>query len=230
MMVDAPSQRGIAAQLLGRDVVAVEARPSLSFLSDLYPEELAMVERAIDKRKAEFSTARALARQALAELGVAAQSLCPYKDRSPRWPAGIVGSITHTASFCAVAVARASQVKGIGLDAEMGGALKTTRRSMICCDSELRWIEAHPPAVHGQLAKLVFSAKEAFYKCQYPLTKTFLEFRDVELQFDEANGEFHVQAVRGIDPEIVSACDVQGRYQLSSELVVTATRLDAGGR
>jgi len=31
-------------------------------------------------------------------------------------------------------------------------------------------------------ASLIFSAKEAFYKCQYPITTEWLEFADIEIE------------------------------------------------
>ena len=210
------------SELFGNEVVAVAAEPSLDSLSQLYPDELAIVERVIDTRKAEFATARVLGRRALRELGVVAKSLCPHPDRSPRWPEGIVGSITHTAGYCAVAVARTSKLRAIGLDVEQRAPLKAKIISMICCEAEADWISSNESSVQDQLTKLLFSAKEAFYKCQYPLTKTMLDFRDVELQFDDAKGEFRVIALRRVDETLLSAGDVRGKYQLSAERIFTA--------
>ncbi len=86
----------IITDLIGKRATAWECTPAQRFFNDLFPEEQAYIAEAVEKRQVEFSTARVLARRALYELGVSPQSLCPNDDRSPRWPAGIIGSITHT--------------------------------------------------------------------------------------------------------------------------------------
>ena len=42
------------------------------------------------------------------------------------------------------------------------------------------------------MSKILFSAKEAIYKCQYPISKTVLEFGDVTLNVDLENGTFEI--------------------------------------
>jgi 4'-phosphopantetheinyl transferase EntD len=39
-------------------------------------------------------------------------------DRTPVWPDGVVGSITHTGDFAAAAVAWAADIAGLGIDSE----------------------------------------------------------------------------------------------------------------
>ena len=51
----------------------------------------------------------------------------------------------------------------------------------ILLPQEEHWIRQQPPANWGQLAQLLFSAKETFYKYQYPLTQRKLDFGDVEI-------------------------------------------------
>ena len=84
----------------------------------LFPEEEAVIARAVDKRRREFTTARACARAALDKLGLPPVPIVPGLRGAPGWPAGIVGSITHCAGYRAAAVARDREVVTIGLDAE----------------------------------------------------------------------------------------------------------------
>src|SRR5437763_335927 len=93
-------------------VVTAQAVPT-ALDGQLYPEERACIARAVPKRRAEFATGRVCARQALERLGVAVGPLLPHPDRSPAWPPGIVGSISHTDGYCAVAVAEATRALGI---------------------------------------------------------------------------------------------------------------------
>jgi 4'-phosphopantetheinyl transferase EntD len=62
---------------------------------DLYPEEEAAVGNAVEKRRREFVTARACAREALAQLGLPAQPIPAGPRGEPVWPQGVVCSITH---------------------------------------------------------------------------------------------------------------------------------------
>jgi 4'-phosphopantetheinyl transferase EntD len=103
--------------LFPRQVVVALAQPML--VDDwLYPDELARVALAVPKRRAEFATARMFARNAQAELGIGPCSLVLHHDRSRRWPDGTLGTISHTDSYCAVAVALSCQALGLALDVE----------------------------------------------------------------------------------------------------------------
>ncbi len=84
----------------------------------LFPEEEAVLARAVDKRRREFTTARACARAGLARLGVPPVPILPGLRGAPQWPPGIVGSMTHCAGYRASAVARADDMLTLGLDAE----------------------------------------------------------------------------------------------------------------
>jgi hypothetical protein len=84
----------------------------------LFPDEEAVISNAVDKRRNEFATARACARDALAKLGMPPVPIVPGLRGAPQWPPGVVGSITHCAGYRASAVARDRDVVTVGLDAE----------------------------------------------------------------------------------------------------------------
>jgi enterobactin synthetase component D len=97
------------------DDVTTDAAWAQFFDPTALPASLA---RAVPKRKAEFLAGRLGARRALAELGLEAPPLPVGPDRSAVWPAGCVGSITHTHGFVSVAAARADRVRSLGVDSE----------------------------------------------------------------------------------------------------------------
>ncbi|MEM9492807.1 MAG: 4'-phosphopantetheinyl transferase superfamily protein [Myxococcota bacterium] len=208
------------ASLFDSNVVAVEAAPKIVD-SELFDEELAHVKRSVAKRKAEFGTSRVLARRALGQIGVEAGALMPSKDRTPSWPKGVVGSITHTDDFCAVVVADSESVRSIGIDAEADTPLKPELVEMVCTPGEKRWLDAQDENRRGLLAKLIFSAKEAFYKCQYPLTKTFLDFLDVELTFDLETETFTARMLKQVNSWCASNENATGRFKIEDGLIVT---------
>jgi 4'-phosphopantetheinyl transferase EntD len=202
------------SELLSADCVVEEAVPALHD-AELYPEERAALANAVEKRRAEFGTARVCARKALARLGYAPMPLVPNKDRSPIWPAGVVGSITHTRGYCGVVVAKDSALVSVGVDAEQDKLLTPDLIEMICTAGERR-------GLFERDAVLYFAAKEAFYKCQYPLTQKYLGFQDVELDLDLARGTF---AARIIKPELDKPswlAQLQGRFLRERGLVMCA--------
>lgn len=70
------------------------------------------------RRQREFATARSCARTALARLGVPPVPVLASPRGAPRWPAGVVGSITHCDGYRAAAVAYTRDVVSLGIDAE----------------------------------------------------------------------------------------------------------------
>lgn len=191
----------------------------------LYPEERACIARAIAKRRAEFATGRVCARQALERLGVRPGPLLPHADRSPIWPAGIVGSISHTDGYCAVAVARTSRARGLGLDAERDSDLAADLEAVVCTSRERHWLDGQPAFERGFLGKLLFGAKEAFYKCQYPLTRSFLEFREVCLEIDVLARTFAVRHIERAGRQWARLYGARGRFVRESGFIVTAASL-----
>jgi 4'-phosphopantetheinyl transferase EntD len=79
--------------------------------------EAAAVEGAVAERR-EFGTVRHCARKALLRIGVPPVPVLPDVDGAPRWPVGVVGSMTHCAGYRAAAVARSSELCSVGIDAE----------------------------------------------------------------------------------------------------------------
>ena len=201
-------------------------------VSRLLPEEAESVRRAVRKRVEEFAAGRACARSALAVLGIRDFALCSAVDRQPVWPPGIVGTITHTAGFCAAAVAPGSELEGIGLDSEIVGAPTTEIWSTICREEELAWVKRLPTAEQPAAVTLLFSAKESFYKCQYPLVGEWLNFSDVTVRVDgwgKAGGTFLVDATRSIEFAALARLPIAGRYVFHGNFVSAAVSLAAAG-
>jgi 4'-phosphopantetheinyl transferase EntD len=144
-------------------------------------EEAEAVARAAEKRVREFAAGRLCARRALERFGVTRLVLRAAGDRQPLWPPGFLGSITHTEGFCAAVVAERSALQGLGVDSEAAGAVEAQLWPSICVAAELDWIGQWPAGARNQAATLVFAAKEAFYKAQYPSTGEYMSFSDLEV-------------------------------------------------
>jgi enterobactin synthetase component D len=134
------------------------------------------------KRRRDFLAGRWCAKEALRRLGADFTYVAMAEDRTPIWPDGVVGSITHTRDFAAAAVAWAADVAGLGIDSEKIIDPAAARDiAALCMVDEAMLFRA----VHGrtfcEFCTFVFSAKEAVFKCLFPLTRKFLEFSDVRI-------------------------------------------------
>ncbi len=145
----------------------------------LYPEEEVMTARVVEVRRREIVAGRACARAALAAMGRAAVAIPAGPDRAPQWPDGIVGSIAHTRRFCAVALADRDGYLGLGIDLEPLEPVTREVLAHIASPAEIAALGGLGMEL-GVAGKLLFSAKEAFYKCQYAVSRTYLGFMDVD--------------------------------------------------
>lgn len=145
----------------------------------LFPEEAAAMTRAVPKRRAEFAAGRRAARNAMAEIGLRPCAIPQGNHGAPQWSAGLSGSIAHCDSCCISVVAHAEDYATVGVDIEPATALDADLIPVICNSSERDWVKKQSDA--GLAAKLIFSAKEAVYKAQYPLTGKVIGFDEVTL-------------------------------------------------
>lgn len=216
-------------KLLPSPIVTAEAFQDAA-LSEMYPEEWALVADAVPKRQKEFGTVRGCARTALSQLGIAPGPLLPGRDRAPQWPAGIVGAMTHCTGYRAAAVARGRDVLTVGLDAEPNQPIEDPGVvDLVTLPEEraqLRRLTALEPEVCWD--RLMFSAKESVYKAWYPLAHRWLGFEDALLTLDPTDASFTARLlVPG--PEINGAelTEFSGQWLVDEGLVVTAIAMMA---
>lgn len=193
----------------------------------LYPEEAALVVRAVAKRRREFATGRTLARQALAELGVAPSPLLVGQRGAPRWPAGTIGSITHCEGYRGCAVAREAALPALGIDAEPDAPLPDGLLADVALPrerAELARLAVEHPGPSWD--RLLFSAKESVYKAWFPLAHRWLGFEDAELSIDPVRGDFTARLL--VPGPAVGGRPLHGfagRWLVEDGLVLTAIAL-----
>lgn len=184
----------------------------------LYPEEAALVANAVPKRRDEFTTVRHCARTALASLDIAPVPILRGDRGAPTWPKGIVGSLTHCAGYRAAAVARDSDVTGIGIDAEVHGPLPAGVLDLVSLPAERDQLTALATSFPETFwERLLFSAKESVYKVWFPRTGEWLGFEEAELTFDPRAGTFTASLLR---PGPFSS--LKGRFLVVDGIVLTA--------
>lgn len=198
----------------------------------LYPEEAAIVANAVDTRRREFSAGRNCARTALRRLGLEPGPILTGERGAPLWPAGIVGSITHCAGYRAVAVARASDIVTIGLDAEPNEILPDGVFDLVSLPGEHRGLrDCADIAPDICWDRLLFSAKEAVYKAWFPLTGRWLGFEEAEITFCSAEGTFAARLlVPGPRVGGRELAGFTGRWLVRDGLMLTALAVSSWSR
>jgi 4'-phosphopantetheinyl transferase EntD len=214
--------------ILPEAVAVAEARADEG-AGALFPQEQEVVGKAVEKRRAEFATGRACARRALRQLGVKAAAIPSGERGEPRWPAGVVGSITHCEGYRAAAVARTEALLTVGIDAEPHQPLPEGLVADIALPGErarLAELAHSDPAVHWD--RLLFSAKESVYKAWFPLAERWLGFEDATLTLDPERCEFEARLlVQGPVAEGREVRGFNGRWVVADGIVAKAIAVPA---
>jgi len=189
-----------------------------------FPTELAEMPRAVDSRRREYVAGRVAAHRAMEKLGLSARPVLSNRSRAPSWPRGLVGSLSHNNTTCIAAVARASQVKSLGVDVEDDTPLAPDLVTAICTLEERAWLATQPDVERGRLSKLIFCAKEAVYKCQFPVSHKVLDFDAVLVTPDVDTGQFEATFLHDTGPFRVND-QLNGRFAVRDGSIHTAVVL-----
>lgn len=200
---------------------------------DLFPAEEALIARALDKRRREFTTGRWCARRALEALGYPGVPILRGDGGAPGWPVGVAGSITHCAGYRAAAVAATATVLSVGVDAEPDQPLPSGVLEWVALPGEqtsLVQLAADHPAVGW--GRLLFSAKESVYKAWFPLAHRWLGFTEAEVDLDPGDGRTGTFLARLLvdGPEVDGygqLAGFSGRWLVDRGLLLTAVTLPA---
>ncbi|AOW94505.1 4'-phosphopantetheinyl transferase [Rhodococcus sp. WMMA185] len=199
-----------------------------------HPQEEALIGRAVEKRRREFTSARHCARLAMAKLGVEPGPILRGDKGSPIWPRGVVGSLTHCDGYRGAALGHSMQVRSLGIDAEPHEALPDGVLGAISLEVERAWLSDTDASDRwradggGRLHRdrLLFCAKEATYKAWFPLTQRWLGFEDAHITFEysgDGTGTFHSDLL--ISGETVTGpplASFDGRWLVTDGLIITA--------
>ncbi len=129
--------------------------------------------------------------------------------------------MTGTARSCWVATARSGRWASTPRRRQ---PLEPELWRFVLTEDERAALEREPAETRGLLAKVVFSAKECFYKAQYPLTRQFLGFKQVRITLIPALGQFRAERVDATGE--MSRC--LGRYSMDGALVLTGIAVPRG--
>lgn len=148
----------------------------------LLGEEREAIRRAVPIRVAEYTTVRHCARRALGRLGIAPVPIVRGPGGAPIWPDTVVGSMTHCLGYRAAAVARETDLLGLGIDAEPDLPLPEGTLDVVSSADERTHIAGLPAGPAWD--RLLFCVKESVYKVWSPLMRSWLDFSDATVTFE----------------------------------------------
>jgi len=218
----------LLAGLFSPSVVAASELRGSADPTMLLPEEAAACGTFRINRLEEFAAGRLCARRALGEFGLGGFAVRRNADRTPQWPEGIVGSITHTIGFCGAVVGSRERFAGLGIDAEIVARVTPDVCSQALTPEDIAHVSALASRERERAAAVIFSAKEAFYKSQYGVTGSWLDYSDVSVELvpDAADaGTFLVRTATATARRVMAGFAPRGRYRIADALVFTGVAI-----
>lgn len=183
-------------------------------------EQTPSLQRAVAKRQAEYLAGRVCARAALQRLDGRAYIPGTHEDRSPIWPTGISGSITHGKNWAAAVVARTSDCQGIGLDQESLLSHERAERLAreILTEAEQQRMDAEQT---GLTVTLTFSLKESLFKALYPIVQKRFYFEHAEVLEWSADGHARLRLLTDLSPQWHNGRELSGQFCLQDDRLLS---------
>ncbi|ALU89429.1 4'-phosphopantetheinyl transferase protein [Herbaspirillum rubrisubalbicans M1] len=181
----------------------------------------AQIMGAVVKRKAEYLAGRYLCRLLLQAEGQAGQvAIGPH--RQPLWPAGWLGSITHSGNRAVAALwpDRGDRVLGLDLEHWIPAATASVIQSRITLPGELDGLVAHWS--HGRLLTLAFSAKESLYKALFARVGHFFDFHCAQLcAVDDLSHRFTLRLNQDLAEGLLQGKQFAGGFSAGAQQLLT---------
>lgn len=178
--------------------------------------------KACFSRKQEFQRGRVCAAEALNSLGEYNHYIVEVEDdRSPIWPRGVVGSISHCKKYSCSVAASSAELTAVGIDLESTVRVQDKLARMIQFDSD---IQSDSRLSSTELLSLIFSAKESLYKALYPQVKCYFGFEDAALtEVTESN--FSIKLINDLSCDYKKGASFKGNFLFFDEHVLTVIEI-----
>lgn len=195
--------------------------------TEIHPKELEIAAQfKASKRRDEFITARRCAQMAMQKAKLPGLPVLRSPNRSPQWPFSIVGSISHGAGYAAAILCRqGSGLVGIGIDMEnLNREIKSNICRQVLTEFEIqKWLKGREEV--NRDIKIIFSLKEAIYKCFFPISEIYLGFKDAEIDEITDIG-FKARLLKSpINKDLPLPLKIQGTLTIKNSVVLSAVRI-----
>jgi enterobactin synthetase component D len=180
-----------------------------------------------DLRQQQSGAGRRCAARLLERMGARDTQVPVGPHGCPQWPAGFVGSITHTDDFVAVAVARQSDYRSLGIDSErLVPPEAAADIEAICLDLSERRLALSASLERHIHATLCFCAKESLYKCLYPMVGRFFDHAAAKVVLvDLASGSLTLRLDYSLAAGLPLGLELRTRFRIEPSHVYTSLEL-----
>ncbi|EWG64924.1 MULTISPECIES: 4'-phosphopantetheinyl transferase family protein [unclassified Enterobacter] len=176
---------------------------------------------AVVKRRAEYLAARYAAQRVLRSFGCdTTPGSAP--DRSPVWPSGWRGSLSHSHEWALAVIAPEASGLTPGVDIEFFAPGMMQRTAHLFTTPQERECLAASPFDEASALLITFSAKESLYKALYPEVGRALDFDAARVCLIAPEQQrITLELTQTLSPQRVKGSRIQGYYQLSGDRVIT---------
>lgn len=186
---------------------------------DLFPNFKSIYPNFSKKRLNEFLAGRICALNALDLLGFPQEILPIEKNKTPKWPAGITGSITHTRNKASAVVLPSVLNLFLGLDLEdiFTKNIATELEGKILLKNERRFLNLEN---YSEIITLIYSAKESVFKAINSITFRFLDFKEIEIIELNFSSNFFEAKLNDSN-----SLKIKGKFAFMESLVLTGAEI-----
>jgi 4'-phosphopantetheinyl transferase EntD len=92
-------------------------------------------------------------------------------------------------------------------------------------EQELEWLKTLSPEKANQGLRIIFSAKESIFKCLFPISRTYLYFKDATVEIDEDSAEFTFTISRECSGITEAGFKHSGKFSIIDKMLLTAIYL-----
>jgi len=135
----------------------------------------------VEKRRKEFLAGRWCVQQCYGKLGIETSLPGIQENRSPAWPKGVIGSISHCDDLALAVVALDHDVSLIGVDVESVRVMARMKAEICDAIATSTELEIVGKRVQREAMTLVFSAKETLYKALHPKVGQYFDYLDARV-------------------------------------------------
>lgn len=183
-----------------------------------FPTQLTL---AVVKRKAEYLASRYAAQRALRLFGCN-ETPGTSPDRSPVWPSGWCGSLSHS-DECSIAVI-APKKSGMmpGIDIEFFAPQTMTETADMFMSADEKYVLLNSGIDYTTALLIIFSVKESLFKAIYPEVGRFFNFDAAKVcRIDTSDKKITLELTQNLSRNRIIGSRIEGFYSISDGRVIT---------
>lgn len=178
---------------------------------------------AVAKRKGEFLAGRYLANKIIELMGLPDAKVAIDKHKAPIWPAGIMGSISHSKSKALCVITKYHNDRFLGIDIEhwlSPSDAQCLASNIVVNDHEYKMMQ--PFVTFEQAITLIFSAKESLYKAIFKAFEHYVDFDAAKVtSFDFSARQLTLTLCQALSESMFNGREFNCEFSFDEQSVTT---------